>query len=196
LEGGKDAGDGFLIEIRWHGRGGQGAVTAAEILAHAAINQGWYAQASPSFGPERRGAPVLAFNRLDKEPIGIRSEVYEPDVVIVIDPNLLWMVNVLDGLKNGGALIINTRKSLNEIRGELGVNCRLAVIDARKIALEILRVPIVNTTMLGAAVRVIGLVDLHYVLDSVRERFGKAGDVNAKAVTRGFNEVTIGEQVE
>ena len=169
-------------------------MTAAELLAHAAINQGWYAQASPSFGPERRGAPVLAFNRLDKEPINVRSEVYEPDVVIVTDPGLLKMVNVLEGLKEGGAVIINTSKSLNDLRGELGVKCRLAVIDARKIARETLGVPIVNTTMLGAAVRVIGLVDLHFVLDAVRERFGgKAGEMNAKAVTRGFNEVVVSE---
>jgi len=169
-------------------------VTAAELLAHAAINQGWYAQASPSFGPERRGAPVLAFNRLDKKPIGVRSEVYEPDVVIVIDSTLLKMVNVLEGLKDGGSVIINTRKSLNEVRGELGVNCKLAVIDARKIAREILGIPIVNTTMLGAAVRVIGLVDLHYVVEAVKERFGgKAGELNAKAVIRGFNEVVVGE---
>jgi len=183
-----------LIEIRWHGRGGQGAVTAAELLAHAAIMQGWYAQASPSFGPERRGAPVVAFNRLDKEPIAVRSEVYEPDVVIVIDPRLFKTVDVLQGLKNGGAVIINTRKSLNEVRGGLGVSCKLAVIDATKIARETLGVPIVNTTMLGAAVRVIGMVDLHYVVEAVKERFGgKAGEINAKAVVRGFNEVVIGE---
>lgn len=186
--------DEDLIEIRWHGRGGQGVVTAAELLAHAAINQGWYAQASPSFGPERRGAPVSAFNRLDKEPIGIRSEVYEPDVVIVIDASLLRMVNVLEGLKEGGAVIINTRKSLNDLRGELGVSCRLAVVDAKKIARETLGVLIVNTAMLGAAVRMLGVVDLHYVLDAVRERFGvRAGEMNVKAVTRGFNEVIIGE---
>lgn len=183
-----------MIEIRWHGRGGQGAVTAAELLAHAAINQGWYAQASPSFGPERRGAPVMAYNRLDKEPIGIRSEVYEPDIVIVIDASLLKTVNVLEGLKENGMLLINTRKTINEIRGEVGVNCRIAVIDAKKIAIETLGIPIVNTTMLGAAARVIGLVDLHFVLDAVRERFGaKAGEMNCKAVTRGFNEVKIGE---
>lgn len=169
-------------------------MTAAELLAHAAINQGWYAQASPSFGPERRGAPVSAFNRLDKEPIGVRSEVYEPDVVIVIDPSLLKIVNVLEGLKDGGSVIINTRKSLNDIRGELGVSYRLAVIDARKIARETLGVPIVNTTMLGAAIRVIGLVDLDHVLEAVRERFGgKAGEMNARAVVRGFNEVVVGE---
>ncbi|MEM1994388.1 MAG: pyruvate ferredoxin oxidoreductase subunit gamma [Nitrososphaerales archaeon] len=186
--------DGGLIEIRWHGRGGQGAVTAAELFAHAAINQGWYAQASPSFGPERRGAPVMAYNRLDNVPIGIRSEVYEPDVVVVIDPSLLKMVNVLEGLKENGTLIINTRKTINDIRGELGLNYRIAVIDAKKIALETLGVPIVNTTMLGAVTRVIGLVDLEFILDAVKERFSaKASEMNAKAVTRGFNEVKIGE---
>lgn len=183
-----------MIEIRWHGRGGQGAVTAAELLAHAAISQGLYAQASPSFGPERRGAPVIAFNRVDKKPIDIRSEVYEPDMVVVIDPGLFRTVNVLQGLKDDGQIIINTRKSLNEVRGELNVNCRLAVIDATKIAREILGVPIVNTTMLGAVVRVLGLVDIHYVVEAVKERFGdKVGEMNAKAVIRGFNEVIVGE---
>ena len=183
-----------MIEIRWHGRGGQGAVTAAELLAHAAINQGWYAQASPSFGPERRGAPVLAFNRVDSEPIGIRSEVYEPDVVIVMDASLLKIVNVAEGLKDGGVVVINTRKSLNELKKEVGLKCRLAVVDAKKIAQETIGVPIVNTTMLGAAVRVIGLVDLHYVVEAVKERFGdKAGEANAQAVIRGFNGVVIGD---
>src|SRR5512137_397514 len=100
-----------LMEIRWHGRGGQGAVTSAELLARAAINEGKYAQAFPSFGPERRGAPVLAFDRVNpKEPIRVRADISEPDVVVVLDPSLVNIVNVTSGLKENGTLIINTKK--------------------------------------------------------------------------------------
>jgi pyruvate ferredoxin oxidoreductase gamma subunit len=100
-----------LVEIRWHGRGGQGAVTSAELLAQAAISEGKYAQAFPSFGPERRGAPVQAFNRIDRqEPVRIRADITEPDVVVVLDPGLLSIVNVTSGLKENGMVIINTSK--------------------------------------------------------------------------------------
>src|SRR5208283_1911563 len=108
-----------MVEIRWHGRGGQGAVTSAELLARAAIAEGKYAQAFPSFGPERRGAPVLAFVRVDKsKPIRIRAEIKEPDVVVVLDPGLLTTVNVLTGLKPGGIVIINSKKSAQQLRDE------------------------------------------------------------------------------
>jgi len=103
-----------LIEIRWHGRGGQGAVTSTELLAQAAISEGKYAQAFPSFGPERRGAPVQAFNRIDaRKPVKIRADITEPDVVVVLDPGLLDKVNVTSGLKKGGKVIINTSSALN-----------------------------------------------------------------------------------
>jgi pyruvate ferredoxin oxidoreductase gamma subunit len=112
-----------LIEIRWHGRGGQGAVTSAELLAQAAINEGHYAQAFPSFGPERRGAPVLAFVRISKQqPILIRAEISQPGMVVVLDPGLLPIVNVTSGLKANGIVVVNTKKEAEPIRQEFGIS--------------------------------------------------------------------------
>ena len=108
-----------MIEIRLHGRGGQGAVTSAELLALAAINQGKYAQAFPSFGPERRGAPVVAFCRIDDKPIKIRANIYHPDIVLVLDPSILRLINVTAGLKEDGILVANTKYSGEELRKEL-----------------------------------------------------------------------------
>ena len=145
-----------LIEIRWHGRGGQGAVTSAELLAKAAIDEGKYAQAFPAFGPERRGAPVVAFDRIDNQsPIRVRAEIREPDVVIVLDPTLLSVVKVTAGLKPKGILIINTSKNFETIEKDFGSDWKLALVDANRIAREVLGVPIVNTTMLGALLKAI-----------------------------------------
>ena len=138
-----------MIEIRWHGRGGQGAVTSVELLALAAIEEGKYAQGFPAFGPERRGAPVMAYNRVSEKPIKIRSGIYNPDVVVVLDPSLVGLVNVTDGLKPDGLLIINTSKSAPVIREQLKYKGKLATVDATHIAREELGVPIANTTMLG-----------------------------------------------
>ncbi len=150
-----------LIEIRWHGRGGQGAVTSAELVAQAAINEDKYAQAFPSFGPERRGAPVLAFNRIDsKEPIRIRAGITQPDVVIVLDPGLLSIVDVTSGLKEKCIVILNTKKSAEQIRSEFGIKGRLATVNANKIARELLGVPIVNTTMTGALIKATSVIKL------------------------------------
>jgi len=113
--------DNEIIEIRWHGRGGQGAVTSAELVARAAIDEGKYAQAFPSFGPERRGAPVLSFNRIRRDrPVRNRTDITEPDIVIVLDPSLIHIANVTSGLKKGGTLIINTKKPFEEIEKEFG----------------------------------------------------------------------------
>src|SRR5512135_3320719 len=142
-----------MVEIRFHGRGGQGAVTSAELTALAAIEEGKYAQAFPSFGPERRGAPVMAFVRVSETPIRTREKVYHPDVVVVLDPSLLQIVNVETGLKEGGLVILNTKKSAAEVRKETGIKARLALVDASKIAVETMRVPITNTTMLGALLK-------------------------------------------
>lgn len=147
-----------MIEIRWHGRGGQGAVTSIEMLALAAIKEGKYAQGFPSFGPERRGAPVAAFNRVDDKRIKVRSAIYEPDVVVVLDASLVGLVNVLEGLKPDGVLIVNTPKSPEEIGKELNFNGAVATVDASKIAWQELGVPITNTTMLGALVKVVDLI--------------------------------------
>lgn len=183
-----------LVEIRWHGRGGQGAVTSAELLARAAIGEGKYAQAFPSFGPERRGAPVMAFDRInDKAPIRIRTEVTEPDVVVVLDSSLLHIVNVTSGLKEKGALIINTKRPLQDIESEFGNKWQLAVIDAVKIARELLGVPIVNTTMLGAILSVTGVIKLESLFEPLRQRFGRLGERNINAMQKAFEETIVKE---
>ncbi len=183
-----------VVEIRWHGRGGQGAVTSAELLAKAAIDEGKYAQAFPSFGPERRGAPVLAFDRIsEKEPIRVRADIREPDVVIVLDPGLLAIVNVTSGLKERGVLIINTAKPLKDIESTFGTKWRLAIVDATKIARELLGVPIVNTTMLGAVLRATGVVKLESLFEPIRERFGRLADRNINAMKKAFDETVVKE---
>jgi len=183
-----------LTEIRWHGRGGQGAVTSAELLARAAINEGKYAQAFPAFGPERRGAPVLAFDRIDSlKPIRVRAEIKEPDVVIVLDPTLLRVVNVTSGLKEKGMLIINTRKSLRDIESEFGNRWQLATIDALKIARELLGVPIVNTTMLGALIKTTKVVELESLIEPLKERFDRLAERNINAMKRAFEETVMKE---
>ncbi len=182
------------LAIRWHGRGGQGAVTSAELLAKAAIDEGKYAQAFPSFGPERRGAPVLAFDRVNnQEPIRIRAEITEPDVVVVLDPSLLHIVNVTSGLKEKGTLVINTKKPLQDIESELGTKWKLAIIDATKIARELLGVPIVNTTMLGALLRATGVVKLESLFEPLRHRFGRLAERNINAMKKSFEETTVKE---
>jgi len=183
-----------LIEIRWHGRGGQGAVTSAELLAKAAINEGKYAQAFPAFGAERRGAPVLAFDRVSSQvPIRVRAEITAPNVVVVLDSSLLRVVNVTAGLNEKGTLVINSRKTLSEIETDFGHKWRLAVIGATKIAREVLGVPIVNTTMLGALLKATGIVKPESLFEPLRERFGRLAERNIKAMERAFNETVVKE---
>lgn len=189
--------DEGLTGIRWHGRGGQGAVTSAELLAQTAISEGKYAQAFPSFGPERRGAPVQAFNRLDAgKPVKIRAEVTAPDVIVVLDPGLMSIMNVAAGLKENGIAVINTKKTAERIREEFGINSRLALVDATRIAREVIGVPIVNTTMLGALVKAMPLVKLESMKEPIIRRFGRLGERNIKAMERAYEETVIVEQVE
>jgi pyruvate ferredoxin oxidoreductase gamma subunit len=183
-----------LTEIRWHGRGGQGAVTSAELVAQAAISEGKYAQAFPSFGPERRGAPVLAFVRIDsQEPIRIRAEITEPDVVVVLDPGLLTIVNVAAGLKEGGMVIINTKKPFAEIEKNLKTKCRLGKVNATAIARETLGVPITNTTMVGALLKATGVVELESVVEPLNKRFGRLAERNVNAMKRAYAETELKE---
>ncbi len=183
-----------LFEIRWHGRGGQGAVTSAELLARAAISEGKYAQAFPSFGPERRGAPVLAFNRIsDKEPIRVRAEIREPDAIVVLDSRLIRIVNVSSGLKEGGMIIVNTKRSLEDIATEFSNKFGLAVVDATKIAQELLGVNIVNTTMLGALLRATGVAKLESLYEPLEYRFGRLAERNFNAMKRAFEETKVKE---
>ena len=182
------------IEIRWHGRGGQGSVTSAELLARAAIDEGKFAQAFPSFGPERRGAPVVAYNRIDDEiPIRVRAEIKTPDVVIVLDPTLLHAVKVTAGLKGKGILVINTSKSFEEIEKDFGINRKLALVDAGRIARDVLGMTIVNTTMLGALLRVLPVVKMDSLQEPFEERFGRNAGKNMDAMKKAFEETRIKE---
>jgi 2-oxoacid:acceptor oxidoreductase gamma subunit (pyruvate/2-ketoisovalerate family) len=177
-----------IKEIRIHGRGGQGGVTAAELLARAAFKEGKWVQAIPFFGAERRGAPVKAFARLSDEPIVIRSQVYNPDYVIVLDSTLLDVVDVTEGLKKDGIIIINTMKKPEEINIRQG---RLATVDATSIALElqllVAGLPVLNTTMLGAFARATEEVKLESVLEVIRQEWaGPAGEKNAKGAALAY----------
>lgn len=184
-----------LVEIRWHGRGGQGTVTSAELLAQAAIGEGKYAQAFPSFGPERRGAPVMAFVRVDSQkPIRIRAEIKEPDVVVVLDPGLLSIMKVASGLKQNGIVVVNTKKTAEQLREEFGFDGSLAVISATKIAKEILGVPIVNTTMVGALIKVTGIVQLESLVEPLNHRFGRLAERNAEAMKLAYEQTSVEEQ--
>lgn len=181
-----------MIEIRFHGRGGQGAVTSAELLAVAAINEGKYAQAFPSFGPERRGAPVIAFARIDDAPILWRSQIYNPDVVIVLDSALPKIVDVTQGMKENGILILNTKEKPEEIRKEIGKkNLKIATVDATKIAREELGRPITNTTMLGSLIKATRILKPEAFREPMTHRFGKIADINLNALTRAYKETVI-----
>jgi len=183
-----------LVEIRWHGRGGQGAVTSAELLAQAAISEDKYAHAFPSFGPERRGAPVLAFVRISsRQPIRIRAEITRPDVVVVLDPGLLGVVDVASGLKENGLMVINTRGSFEDIEAQFKTKCKLAKVDATAIAREVLGIPITNTTMIGALLKATGVVKLESLVEPLKQRFGRLAEKNIKAMQRAYEETEVRE---
>ena len=180
-----------MLEIRWHGRGGQGAVTAAEVLAIAAFLDGKYSQAFPHFGVERRGAPVMAFTRIDDKFIKLREHVYSPDIVIVLDPSLLSAVDVTQGLKKDGMVIINTQKDPDEIKKSVG-DFNIKTVDATEIALNIIGKPFVNMPMLGAFAKATGAVSLDSVKKAIDEKFGDRPEVaekNKKAVEETYNSV-------
>jgi pyruvate ferredoxin oxidoreductase gamma subunit len=181
-----------MIEIRFHGRGGQGAVTSAELLALAAIGEGKYAQAFPSFGPERRGAPVVAFCRISGEKIRIRANIYEPDIVVVLDASLLTVVNVAAGLKPTGVVITTSKDDAAKVKNILGVKNMVAVVDAVKIATEILGLPITNTTLLGSLVRASGgLVRKESFIPPFKERFGRIAEKNISAFERAYQDTIL-----
>ncbi len=184
-------------EIRWHGRGGQGAVTAAMILANAAIYEGKYAQAFPEFGAERRGAPVKAYTRVSDEPIRTRAPILEPDVVVVLDPSLPSNL-YLTGLKPGGVILANTKRSPSEFAEAAGIrgDYKIYTVDATRIALETLGLPIVNTAMVGALVRVLPIVSMDSVEKAILETFpGKVGERNVKAARKAYESVLVEAEV-
>lgn len=188
---------GKVVEIRWHGRGGQGAKTAALLLADAAFNTGRYVQGFPEYGPERMGAPITAYNRISEEKITIHSNIYQPDYVAVVDDSLLESVNVIAGLKEDGAIIINTTKPLDELKLLLkGYKGKVCTIDARKISLETLGRYFPNTPMLGAVVKVSKIMDekefLNDMVASFKHKFAKKPEVvdgNIKALESSMQEV-------
>lgn len=186
-----------LIEIRWHGRGGQGAKTASLLLADAAFNTGKYIQGFPEYGPERMGAPITAYNRIGNTPIRIHNNIYEPDYVVVVDDSLLEAVDVTAGLKPDGAIVINTTKSGNELKPLLnGYTGDVYTIDARKISLETLGKYFPNTPMLAAIVKVSGVIEekdfLADMEGSFKHKFAKKPEVidgNMKALEMALKEV-------
>jgi len=174
-----------MIEIRLHGRGGQGTVTAAELLAVAAFDDGKEAQAFPAFGVERRGAPVMAFCRISDGPIRLRTQIYDPDYVIVQDPTLMDSVNVLAGLKPDGTVLINSEHTSEDLK--LNTKARVVAFPATQIALEELGRPIMNTVLLGAFAGLSGMISLEAIERSIRHRFpGELGEKNIKAAERAY----------
>jgi 2-oxoacid:acceptor oxidoreductase gamma subunit (pyruvate/2-ketoisovalerate family) len=161
-----------ILEVRWHGRGGQGAWTASELLARAAIYEGKFIQSFPEFGPERMGAPVTAFTRISTEPIPIHCAVYNPDVVVVLDPTLLKTVSVSEGLDEEGTIIINSKDNPIEVRKTLNTDKgKVWTVPATEIAINILGMSITNTAMLGAVARVTKIVNLESLEKVIKERF-------------------------
>lgn len=180
-----------MKEVRLHGRGGQGAVTSAELVATAAIDEGRFAQAFPSFGPERRGAPVAAFIRVSENQIRTREKVYHPDIVVVLDSSLPSLVNVAAGLKDDGIIILNTAFSEEEVRERFGLKAKLALVDANTIAHEVIGMPITNTTMLGALLKATGIVGMDALDEALERRFGRIAEKNKAAMRRAFEETVV-----
>ncbi|MGI6735824.1 MAG: 2-oxoacid:acceptor oxidoreductase family protein [Anaerovoracaceae bacterium] len=188
------------VEIRWHGRGGQGAKTACLLLADVAFSSGKYVQGFPEYGPERMGAPITAYNRITDRPCNVHSNIYFPDYVVVVDETLLKSVDVTSGLSEDGALIINSSKEPEEIRRMLpGYKGRICALDAEKISMETLGRNFPNTPMLAAAVKVSSVIEQdRFIKDmesSFRHKFARKPQViegNMKALRKSMEEVKVG----
>ncbi len=186
-----------LTEIRWHARAGQGAVTAAKLVAETALAADQYMQAMPEYGPERMGAPIKAFTRISPEPIDIQCNIENPDVVVVLDDSLLDVVNVVEGLETDGAVIVNTCTPPEDVKRALGLadSVTVACVDASGIALDTIKRDIPNTPMVGALSKVTGAIDLDAVKGLLVKTFGKKFsqeiiDANLASVDRAYEEVT------
>jgi len=180
----------LLVEVRWHGRGGQGVVTVSRLLAYAALLDGKYVQAFPEFGPERRGAPVTGYTRISDEPIRIHSYIYNPDIVVVVDPTIMGSIDVTKGLAENGIIVANTEKSPEELKSQLEAEkAKVYTVNAVRIALDILGRPIYNTAMLGALIKASPLVTLDSLSRVVKERFpGAVGEKNVAVIKRAYEE--------
>ena len=187
-----------ILEIRWHGRGGQGAKTAAQLLAEAALEEGKYIQAFPEYGPERAGAPIKAFTRISKAPINLHCSVVNPRIVVVIDPTLLDSVDVTEGLLEQGFLLVNTNQSPKQIREKLNFQKgNVYTVDATKISLDTVGLPLPNTPMLGVLMKAMPVVSLDKLIDKLKKKFlKKIGEektnANIEAVQRAYQQVQSG----
>ena len=179
-----------ITEVRWHGRGGQGSWTASEVLARTAIYEGKYIQSFPEFGPERMGAPVTAFTRISNNPIRIHCAVYDPDIVVVLDPTLLKTVPITSGIKEDGVIIINSAEDPGNVRKILKTEKgKLWTIPATQIALRILGMPITNTAMLGSVARATNIVKLDSIEVTLKERFRPdLAEKNFAVIKEAYNE--------
>jgi pyruvate ferredoxin oxidoreductase gamma subunit len=185
-----------ITEIRWHARGGQGAVTAAKMVAEVALSQDKYFQAFPEYGPERAGAPIVAFTRLSDEPIQIYSAIEHPDFVLVLDPTLLDVVDVTAGTGEGAVVIVNSEEPCSSVAGRSEMEGKnVYTVPATKIALETIKRAIPNTPLIGALAKVSGLFSLEGILEEVKGSLGKkfseeVVNANLEAVKRGYEEVS------
>ena len=183
-----------IFEVRFHGRGGQGAWTASLLLAQAGLAEEKYIQSFPAFGPERAGAPITAFTRISDEKIQIHSSIYEPDVVVVLDPTLLGP-SVSEGIKKDTILVVNTEKPAKEVLDVLNLKeVETWTVDATSLAMDILGRPITNTAMLGSVVKSTGIVKLDSIVKAVKERFpGKIGEANEDLIKKAYEGVKKNE---
>jgi pyruvate ferredoxin oxidoreductase gamma subunit len=188
----------YMTEVRWHGRGGQGAKTAATLLAEAALSEDKHSQGFPEYGPEREGAPMRGFTRISDAPIRLHCTIDNPDVVVVLDDTLLETVDVCAGLTPDGAVVINTAQNSKELRKRLSIpEAKLFTVNATQIALDEIGRPIPNTPMLGALIKATGVLDINTIYNDVKHKLGKKFtqqiiDGNIKAVKRAYEEVTEG----
>ncbi|MDO8879696.1 MAG: 2-oxoacid:acceptor oxidoreductase family protein [Coriobacteriia bacterium] len=187
-----------LTEIRWHARAGQGAVTAAKVVAETALAADQYLQAMPEYGPERMGAPIKAFTRISSDPIEIHCNIENPDIVIVLDDSLLDIVDVAEGLTDDGVIIINTCTPPEQVRTAISipVTARIACVDATGIALDTIKRDIPNTPMVGALIKVAGVIDMDTFKGLLAKNLGKKFgqemiDANWASVDRAYEEVTV-----
>jgi pyruvate ferredoxin oxidoreductase gamma subunit len=187
-----------LIEVRFHGRGGQGAKTAAQLLAETALSSGMHIQAFPEYGPERSGAPMMAFTRISDEPINLHSGVTSPGIVVVIDPTIMDTVDVTEGLGDDGVLLVNTEEKPKKIREKTKFKKgKVFTVDATQISLDTLGKPMPNTPMLGALIKATGIISLKDLEEDLRKKFlkkigEKAVKGNIEAIERAHKEVEFG----
>lgn len=187
-----------MVEIRWHGRGGQGAVTASELLAETALHEGKYLQAFPDYGPERMGAPIRAYTRISDSPIRQHCQITEPDIVVMLDPTLIGVVDFTQGLKDQGVLVVNTPTPPAELRDRLGLySGKVFTVDATRIALDTVGRNFPNVPMLGALLKAIEIVSKDGIQGEIRSRLGarvstKVAEANINAFERAYNETKEG----